>query len=106
MDSTTAKTHKIPEKYNDFWAKHRLGTRISLVSFVLVYILTALLPFVWPALSTQKDIPSYDSLLSTTSETAFWAFAVVTVGANTLTHLADVWLKVKGGANKDFLPRD
>jgi len=93
------------EKYNDWWATHNFGTRISLITFILMFIIVIAYPFLVPAKEVivegvatlvTKNIEHYDLILKTVTDTAFWGFAVVTVGANSLVKLADAWVKVKG----------
>lgn len=93
------------KKYNDWWATHNFGTRVSLITFILMFIVVIAYPFLAPAKEVivdgvttlvTKDIKHYDLILKTVTDTAFWGFAVVTVGANTLVKLADAWVKVKG----------
>jgi len=101
---TEEKIEKGIKEYNDWWAKHNFGTRVSLFTFILLLIIVVLYPFLAPAKEVivdgvttlvTKDIKHYDLILSTVTNTAFWGFAVVTVGANTLVKLADAWAKVK-----------
>jgi len=89
----------------DWWAEHNLGTRVSLITFTLLLIVVILYPMLAPAKEivvkgvphlVVKDIPHYDKIVGIVSDLAFWSFAVVTVGANTLLKLADAWIKVKG----------
>ena len=92
------------KKFDDWWAEHNFSTRFSIIVFILMFIIVALYPFLAPAKEVMvdgvktlvsRDIKHYDLILKTVTDTAFWAFAAVTIGPNTLVKLADAWAKVK-----------
>jgi len=103
-DIKVDKVEEVTTKVEDFWGKHNLGTRVGLITFIILLAIVILYPIFAPAKEivvqgtthlVSKEIPHYDKIVAIVSDLAFWAFAVVTVGANTLVKLADAWVKVK-----------
>jgi len=93
------------KKYNDWWSEHNFGTRVSLITSLILLTIVVMYPFFAPTKEivlegiphlVTKDISHYEGILSVTSENMLWQFMVVTLGANTIVKVAEVWAKFKG----------
>jgi hypothetical protein len=85
------KGNRMEEK--DFWAKHNIGTRISLVTFILIYAVVAIYAMMF---GVKANDSVYTNILSTVSYIAFLGFAVVTLGVNGVKIVMDGIAKIKG----------
>ena len=106
MDNYTEKTiEETIHKAQDWWATHNFGTRITLMTFLLLTFLIVLIPFMFPTMYTDvkgvntevaRVIPHYALILTASIEATLWAFIIVTVGPNTIGKIAEAWVKYKG----------
>lgn len=88
-DSTIEKLETNFHKVNDMWAQHNLGTRITLVTFILAYVSAVVATYFKP------DIPAY--VVDTTGWLLFAAFMTVTLGINGVKEVGNIIVAVKTG---------
>ena len=74
------------KKTNDFWARHNIGTRITMVVFILSYV-GSLLSTIW------VETPQW--LIDTTGWLLFSAFVTITLGINGLSKIAEIITAMK-----------
>ena len=93
------------EKAQDWWSRHNFGTRITLMTLLILTTITIIVPFVLPTtthvidnktLEVARVIPHYNLILSAIVEATLWAFIIVTIGPNTIGKVAEAWVKYKG----------
>lgn len=92
------------KKYNDWWAKYNFGTRISLMTSLILLVIVVIYPLLAPATEivvkgvphlVTKEIAHYDKIILAVSDNMLWQFMVVTLGANTIVKVAEVYTKYK-----------
>jgi len=81
---------KALEKYEDFWAKHNLTTRISIFLFVALYIGSVIYILLNPI-----NAPLAQVILDTTSYIALLSILVVILGPNTFVKIAQIYTDKK-----------
>ena len=79
------------EKITDWWAKHKVGSRVALIVFLLL-----LIAVVVRSLFIPSDAEKLKHLLDAVIELNLWAFIAVAFGINGVERLAQVWEKVRG----------
>lgn len=87
VETTLDKVESNIKKTQDFWARNNVGTRASMIVFIISYIVTL-------ALSLAFTVPPY--ILETAGWLLFSAFITVTVGINGLEKVAQIIAAVKG----------
>ena len=78
------------EKITDWWANHKVGSRVALIVFLLLLIAVVLR---W--LFVPNEAEKLKHLLDAVIELNLWAFIAVAFGINGIERLAQVWEKVK-----------
>lgn len=87
-DTQIEKTEKLLGKVNDFWAQHNVGTRASLITFILAYVASVIATFF-------TTVPEF--VLDTTGWLLFAAFMTVTLGINGVQQVGKIIVAVKTG---------
>lgn len=87
-ETSIEKTEKAINKVNDFWAQHNVGTRASLITFILAYVASVIATFF-------TTVPDY--VLDTTGWLLFAAFMTVTLGINGVKQVGAIIIAVKTG---------
>lgn len=83
------KTEQTIVKVTDFWARHNVGTRASLIVFMVAYVATVIATYF------SEKIPPY--VLDTTGWLLFAAFMTVTLGINGVREVGNIIIAVKTG---------
>lgn len=77
---------KVAEKYEDYWSKHNLTSRISIILFVLVYVISVIILYFYPVKNELASI-----ILQTTGNIAMITILVIILGPNTIVKLAEIY---------------
>ena len=111
IGGTYMEVNKVEEtikKAQDWWGEHNFGTRITLMTLLILTTITVLVPILTPVavvtlngLETvvPRTIPHYESIISLIIQATAWAFVVVTVGPNTIGKVAEAWMQFRSGKN-------
>ena len=78
------------KKYEDFWAKHNLTSRISIFVFVSIYLFSVIFILLNPI-----NAPLAQVILNTTSYIALLSVLVVILGPNTFVKIAQIYTDKK-----------
>jgi len=76
---------KITKKYEDFWSRHNLTSRISVFIFLLLYIFSVVFLYFKPMCSDLAKI-----ILDTTSYVSLISVLAIIFGPNTFVKIAEV----------------
>ena len=78
------------KKYEDFWSKHNLTSRISIFVFVSIYLFSVIFILLNPI-----NAPLAQVILNTTSYIALLSVLVVILGPNTFVKIAQIYTDKK-----------
>ncbi len=82
------------QEAKDFYAKHKLGSRIAMILFIIVYSIIMIYPLM---IKDSKIINEhiYSIMVDTSSTVAIIAFITTILGANALEKIIERWIKIK-----------
>jgi hypothetical protein len=76
---------KITKKYEDWWGRHNLTSRLSIFTFLILYVASVFIILFNPINATLAQV-----ILNTTGYIALVTILAVIFGPNTIVKLADV----------------
>lgn len=78
-------------KNKDWWNKHNFGTRFSLMIFLFTFVAVVIY-----SVTNPEKASKIENVVSISGDLALYAFIIVSVGANTLVKLGELYVKAKG----------